>query len=160
MTIFQYVKWSELERLGEPNDVMVKVWSIAAVSALALMGAATTAYAQNKPRVQAPTDFTVRADASGRDNQFGQADGRRTLTWDAKKGRWGLTLDIKPRTEVDPQLRDSQGRDVEAGAFFKLTPQLRVGGAVGIGPNQPTPIRKNDGREETPRVRLETAFKF
>lgn len=151
----------EIQRLGEPHDVMVKVWSIAALSALTLAGSATTAHAQSAPgKARVPTDFTVRGDVGARDTQFGQSDGRRTLTWDAKKGRWGLTLDIKPRTEVDPQLRDTQGRDVEAGAFFKLTPQLRVGGAVGIGPNQPAPLRKNDGREETPRVRLETAFKF
>lgn len=135
---------------------MVKVWSIAAVSALTLLGSATMAHAQAAPaKPRAATDFTVRSDFNARDNQFAPQDGRRTLTWDAKKGRWGLTLDIKPRADID-----SQARDVEAGAFFKVTPQLRVGGAVGVGPNQPAPIRKNDGREETPRVRLETAFKF
>lgn len=138
---------------------MVKVWSIAAVSALALSGAATMAYAQTTPAKPAiPNPFAVRGDFNARDNQFAPQDGRRTLTWDAKKGRWGLTLDIKPRADIDPRV--AQGRDVEAGAFFKVTPQLRVGGAVGVGPNQPAPLRKNDGREETPRVRLETAFKF
>lgn len=136
---------------------MVKVFGIAVLSALTLVGTATAAHAQNGKRQPVP-DFQVRGDTF-RDNQFNQ-DGRRTLTWDAKKGRWGLSLDIKPRTDMDPTTRDQQGRDVEAGAFFKVTPQLRVGGSVGVGPNNPAPLRKDDGREETPRVRLETAFKF
>lgn len=134
---------------------MAKVLSIVAISALALAGTATVAHAQAAPAKARPqANFTVRSDFNARDAQFAPQDGRR-LVWDAKKGRWGLTLDIKPRTDIGPA-----GRDVEAGAFFKITPQLRVGGAVGVGPNQPAPIRKNDGREETPRVRLETAFKF
>jgi hypothetical protein len=131
---------------------MSKVLSMAVISALTLAGSATIAHAQTAP---AKPSFSVRSDFNPRDAQFAPQDGRRTLVWDAKKGRWGLTLDIKPRTDIDPA-----ARDVEAGAFFKVTPRLRVGGAVGVGPNQPTPIRKNDGREETPRVRLETAFKF
>jgi len=147
-------------RLGEPNGDMAKVLSIAAMTALALAGSATIVHAQTAPakKAQPQTSFAVRGDYNARDAQFAPADGRRSLVWDAKKGRWGLTLDIKPRSDIDPQVE--QGRDVEAGAFFKVTPRLRVGGAVGVGPNQPTPIRKNDGREETPRVRLETAFKF
>jgi hypothetical protein len=132
---------------------MTKVLSIAVIATLALTGSAAIAHAQTAAPAKPKPDFTVRNDFNA-SNQFGQSDGRRTLTWDAKKGRWGLTLDIKPRAD------DQQGRDVEAGAFFKVTPQLRVGGAVGVGPNQPAPIRKNDGREEAPRVRLETAFKF
>lgn len=139
---------------GSRDDGMAKVLSIAAIATLTLMGSAAVAHAQTAP-AKPKSDFTVRGEYGGAGNQFGQADGRRTLTWDAKKGRWGLTLDIKPRTDGD-----QQGRDLEAGAFFKVTPQLRVGGAVGVGPNQPAPIRKNDGREEAPRVRLETAFKF
>lgn len=133
---------------------MAKVLGIVAISALALAGSATLAHAQAAPAKPKPQDaFTVRGDFNARDSQFAQ-EGRR-LVWDAKKGRWGLTLDIKPRGDLGPA-----ARDVEAGAFFKITPQLRVGGAVGVGPNQPAPIRKSDGREETPRVRLETAFKF
>jgi hypothetical protein len=134
---------------------MANVRSIAAVVALTLLGSATTAYAQSapaKPRVQpAPDAFVVRGDFNLKDSQ----SGRRTLVWDAKKGRWGLMLDITPRLGVD-----SQARDVEAGAFFRVTPQLRVGGAVGVGP-QAVPVRKaGDREEEAPRVRLETAFKF
>lgn len=137
---------------------MAKVWNIAAVAALALVGSATLAHAQGvpaKPRVQpAPDAFVVRGDFNLKDSQFGPQTGRRTLVWDAKKGRWGLMLDITPRPGLD-----AQARDVEAGAFFRVTPQLRVGGAVGVGPAA-VPVRKTDGREETPRVRLETAFKF
>ena len=134
---------------------MANVRSIAAVVALALLGSATAAYAQSapaKPRMQpAPDAFVVRGDFNLKDAQ----SGRRTLVWDAKKGRWGLILDITPRLGVD-----SQARDVEAGAFFRVTPQLRVGGAVGVGP-QAVPVRKaGDREEEAPRVRLETAFKF
>lgn len=138
---------------------MANVRSIAAVVALTLLGSATAAYAQSapaKPRAQpAPDAFVVRGDFNLKDSQFGSPGGRRTLVWDAKKGRWGLMLDITPRLGAD-----SQARDVEAGAFFRVTPQLRVGGAVGVGP-QTVPVRKpGDRDEETPRVRLETAFKF
>lgn len=136
---------------------MAKVWSIAGIAALALAGSATTALAQSapaKPRPPSASDaFVVRGDFNLKDSGFG-SQGRRTLVWDAKKGRWGLMLDISPRMGVD-----AQARDVEAGAFFRVTPQLRVGGAVGVG-SQPTPVRKPGDNEETPRVRLETAFKF
>ncbi|MDP1736805.1 MAG: hypothetical protein Q8L23_05135 [Caulobacter sp.] len=136
---------------------MAKVWNIAAVAALALTGSVTLAHAQGvpaKPRVQpAPDAFVVRGDFNLRDSQFGPQTGRRTLVWDAKKGRWGLTLDITSRDA------DAQARDVEAGAFFRVTPQLRVGGAVGVG-SQGAPVRKAGDSEEAPRVRLETAFKF
>jgi len=138
---------------------MAKVWSIAAIAALTFIGSATVAAAQTapaKPRPASPADaFIVRGDFGLRDSQFGTPSARRTLMWDAKKGRWGLMLDFTPR--MGP---DAQARDVEAGAFFRVTPQLRVGGAVGVGA-QPVPVRKPGDREdEAPRVRLETAFKF
>lgn len=138
---------------------MAKVTSIAGIAAVALLGSATMALAQSapaKPRAPLAADaFVVRGEFNPRDTQFGTQGGRRTLMWDAKKGRWGLMLDITPR--MGP---DAQARDVEAGAFFRVTPQLRVGGAVGVGA-QPAPVRKAGDREdETPRVRLETAFKF
>lgn len=136
---------------------MAKTWSIVAIATLALAGSATAAFAQSapaKPRAQtAPGAFVVNGDFNLKDVQFGPQKDRRTLVWDARKGRWGLTLDLTPRRDTD------RGRDVEAGAFFRVTPQLRVGGAVGVGPVQ-TPVRKPDDRTEAPRVRLETAFKF
>ena len=147
---------SEQDGWGSRYDGMAKVWSIAGIAALTLLGSASVSLAQTapaRPRAQSPSDaFIVRGDFNLRDSQFGSQSGRRTLVWDAKKGRWGLMLDITPRGA------DAQARDLEAGAFFRVTPQLRVGGAVGVV--QPTPARKPGDSEETPRVRLETAFKF
>jgi hypothetical protein len=54
-----------------------------------------------------------------------------------------------------------QLNDVQAGAYFKLTPSIRVGGAVALGETDPAlAARKNQAQEPAPRVRLETAFKF
>lgn len=79
------------------------------MAALALTGAATAALAQSapaRPRVQpAPDAFVVRGDFNLRDAQFGPQTGRRTLVWDAKKGRWGLMLDISPRLGVGAHAR-------------------------------------------------------
>ena len=52
-------------------------------------------------------------------------------------------------------------QDVQAGAYFKVTPSIRVGGAVSLGESNPAlAARKAQQPEPAPRVRLETAFKF
>jgi hypothetical protein len=96
-------------------------------------------------------DFTVRTEPSSV-----AAAGGKTLKWDARKGHWGLMLNLE-----QPETRASNWNDVQAGAYYRITPSLRVGGAVAMGdqqvvaaPRQPLP---GDG---APRVRLETAFKF
>ncbi|WP_269715146.1 NtrZ family periplasmic regulatory protein [Caulobacter sp. NIBR2454] len=125
----------------------------AAAATLILLGSAATAHAQQKrSSAIAPDAFTVRGDFDSKGSQFGPQAGK-SLKWDANKGRWGLKLDVDP-SRVRPTT------DVEAGAYFKVTPTLRVGGAVGIGqPDQDNAMRK--AREEpAPRVRLETALKF
>ena len=70
-----------------------------------------------------------------------------------ERGRWGLDLKL-----AEPVVRDRKLRDVEAGAFFRVTPSVRVGGAVQLDdkrkPDRPNP----DDRGA--RVRLETKFKF
>ena len=85
---------------------------------------------------------------------------RRALTavgkWDARKGRWGVTLNMD-QTDSRP----STLNDVQAGAYYRITPSLRVGGAVALGEEQVTPGPKKIGSEEgQPRVRLESSFKF
>lgn len=115
----------------------------AAVGTLILAGIAGQAHAQTAKK---PTEaFTVRGEAQ---QNIGQSS--KTIQWDAKKGRWGLKLDLG---------RDTQ-RDVEAGAYFRVTPSLRVGGAVGLESQQDVPVKKPGAEEAAPKVRLETAFKF
>jgi hypothetical protein len=130
----------------------------AVVSATVLLGSASLAHAQSKPRA-ASTDFTVKGDFAGAPQgaaPFSPQGPKKTLQWDAQKGKWGLKLDLD-----QPVGRDFQLKDVQAGAYFRVTPSIRVGGAVALGENDPrVAARKNDNREPAPRVKLETAFKF
>ena len=103
-----------------------------AMSALILMGSGFGAHAQSV-QIAAKTTTTVdalnpRSDFNPQTTQFAPIDGRKTLQFDATKGRWGLKLDLD-----QPTNRDMELQDVRAGAFFKLTPSLRVGGAVSLG---------------------------
>ncbi len=70
-----------------------------------------------------------------------------------ERGRWGVDLKL-----AEPVTRERKLRDVEAGAFFRVTPSVRVGGSVQLDdklkPERPTPDDRG------PRVRLETKFKF
>jgi hypothetical protein len=75
------------------------------------------------------------------------------------KGKWGLKFDVN-----QPESRPSGFNDVDAGAFYKLSPSLRVGGTVGFGEKteafKPEPNAAAQANTSHPRVRLETTFKF
>ncbi|MDQ8030346.1 MAG: hypothetical protein REJ23_16600 [Brevundimonas sp.] len=126
----------------------------AMAAAAILLGSASMAHAQStqaaaKPKAAA--DFTVKGDFA---KQTPLGPGQ-TLQFDADKGRWGLKLDLD-----QPAYREMQLKDVQAGAYFKVTPNVRVGASAGVdarsdlapAPRKPEPV--------APRVRLETAFKF
>jgi hypothetical protein len=116
------------------------------IGAALLASVATMAHAETaRPKV---TDFTVRAEAAPQ----GAA---KSLKFDARKGRWGVTLNLD-----QPTTRDTQWNDVQAGAYFRVTPSIRVGGAVAFGDRINPAIKKTQPEEGAPRVRLETAFKF
>lgn len=117
-----------------------------AVSAAALLGAAGTAAHAEAPKTR--MDFSVRAEPSA-------INPGKTLKWDTRRGRWGVTLNVE-----QPERRDVQWNDVEAGAYFRVTPSLRVGGAVALGDKEAPSFRKSEPQPGAPRVRLETAFKF
>ena len=119
------------------------------VAATALAGAACgTAQAADKSK---PIDFSVRSEVSPV-----PSSGLKSLKWDARKGRWGVTLNMD-----QSDARPSTLNDVQAGAYYHITPSLRVGGAVALGDEQLTPGPKKIGSEESqPRVRLESSFKF
>lgn len=78
---------------------------------------------------------------------------RKSLQWDSK-GKWGLRLDMNQSS-----VREPDWRDMAAGAFFRITPSLRVGGSVQLGDRFAE--RKQMAPADTaPRVHLETAFRF
>lgn len=126
---------------------------IAAVAALAMAGAGGVAHAQAaKPKSRA--ELTA-GQVSVDQNAWGSSAQRRSLQW-STDGRWGVKLDFD-----QPRTRDVDWRDVEAGAYFRVTPSLRVGGSVGLGAQAVDPKRTEAAEERPqPRVRLETTFRF
>jgi hypothetical protein len=119
------------------------------IGAALLLGAAASAHAETG-KAAVTTDFTVRTDTSA------IAPGNKTLKWDAARGRWGVTLNVQENAE-----RGAQWNNVQAGAYFRVTPSLRIGGAVALGEQDVLPAyKKTVPQDAAPRVRLETAFKF
>jgi hypothetical protein len=121
------------------------------VATTALLGAASTAaQAADVKSASKPIDFTVRAETSP------IAPGTQTLKWDAAKGRWGVTFNLQ-----QPDTRQTTLNDIQAGAYYKITPSLRIGGAVAFGEQQVVPGPKPNTLDNSqPRVQLETKFKF
>ena len=72
------------------------------------------------------------------------------------KGKWGVKLDVNQ----DQGLSDHYD-DVDAGAYYKITPSLHVGGSVGVGQrsNVIQPVDAQDPKTKT-RVRVETSYNF
>ena len=114
--------------------------------ALAFVAAANSAWAL---QTQSTEDFVAQARSTG------PAPTRRTLEWDARKGRWGLKFDMEQRTD-----RGVQFQDVQPGVFYRLTPRLHIGGAVSLGEDQVQIAPGGQPLAPPPRVRLETTFKF
>lgn len=120
------------------------------IGAAAFAAAAGAAQAADPPAK--PVDFTVRPDPAATVAPVSA----KALKLDARRGRWGVTLNLQ-----QPDTRESNWNDVEAGAYYHITPSLRVGGAVALGDQQlQTGPKKMTPDEGQPRVRLETQFKF
>ncbi len=80
---------------------------------------------------------------------------RKSLQWDAS-GHWTLNLDMD-----QPVGREMDWKDVSAGAYFHITPSMRIGGSVGLGDKFSDPQRiLPEDTINAPRVHLETKFKF
>lgn len=137
----------------------MSVRSVAWLAAFAaLAGATGAAQAATAPQpaqpaqaaASKPMDFTVRAETSP------LAPGAQVLKWDAAKGKWGLTFNLQ-----QPETRETTLNDIQAGAYYKITPALRVGGAFALGSQTLVPGPKPNTPDNTqPRVQLETKFKF
>jgi len=118
-----------------------------AVAALALSGVLATA-ARAESLV---TDPKVMADR----NQWGVQTQHKTFEWDAAKSRLGLKFDV----EQQPGSL-SEWKNVQAGAYFKVTPSLRVGAGVSLADQQTNTANALAQTPAPPKVHLETTFKF
>ena len=124
----------------------------ATVGALAIAGTAHDATAQARGRAPA-VSLTEAAQASNST----PAPQRRGLRWN-DSGRWGLNFNLN-----QPVGRETDWGDVEAGAYYRLSPRLRVGAAANLATPEVDPARAPESaadRRAAPRVRLETIFKF
>lgn len=119
------------------------------LAATALISAAAgNAYADTK--ASKPMDFTVKSEPITAAPNAG-----RNMKFDASKGRFGIVLDIQ-----QPDGRAAVPNDVSAGAYFRITPSVRVGGSVSLGEQDLTPRRNASRPADQPKVRLESTFKF
>lgn len=120
-----------------------------AVAALAMASAASLAHANPADLFAGHEDFTTQP------NQIGPPAPHRTIQFNNKTGRWGVSLEVAQPSNHDPSWGDAR-----LGVNYGVAPGLRTGVGVSLGPEQTPDGRKltNDGA--APRVRLETTFKF
>lgn len=119
-------------------------------AALALAGMAVDAQAQTRaPSVSMADAAAARAAGTRAQPQ------RRGLRLN-DSGRWGIDFNLS-----QPQGADAQWGDVEAGAYYRVSPRLRVGAAAGLAEPPVDPARPaQDSSRNQPRVRLESIFRF
>ncbi|NBU27201.1 MAG: hypothetical protein EBS42_03010 [Caulobacteraceae bacterium] len=126
----------------------------AMVALLSLVGSVGVAHAQTAPKAKPSDAFRVRGEFDIGD-RLGPDRSERSLQFDAKAGKWGVKVGLGA-----PLGREADAKDLEAGAYFRVTPSLRVGGALGVASERDNPVRRPGQKDEAPRVRLETTFKF
>jgi hypothetical protein len=84
------------------------------------------------------------------------ADRRGVQAW-TPSSRWGVTVNLREATEASA--RD----ETAVGAFYRFTPNMRVGGQVSIGTQSVQgvpPAQRARENESAAGVRLESAFRF
>lgn len=122
---------------------------------LALMAVADIAAAQTageQARARAPSMSLTDAQAA---RAAAAQPGSSRLRF-TERGRWGLDLNLN-----QPVGRESSLGDVEAGAYYRVNPRLRVGAAAGLAEPQSDPARApQTDRRSAPRFRLESIFRF
>jgi len=119
------------------------------VAGLALVAAADSAAAQSRSR--APAVSLNEAQTARSVAPTSQSRMRFT-----ERGRWGLDLNLS-----QPVGRESNLGDVEAGAYYRVNPRLRVGAAAGLASPEQDPARApQTDQRAAPRFRLESIFRF
>lgn len=79
---------------------------------------------------------------------------RRTLRW-TDRGRWSLNFNLD-----QPVGREPSAGDVQAGAYYRLRPNVRVGATADLAERERDPARGPDSERPAPRIRLESIFRF
>ncbi len=116
---------------------------------LTLLAVADVASAQTAVRTRAPAVTLSEA-------QSARAIAGPSRLRFTERGRWGLDLNMS-----QPETRDSNVGDVEAGAYYRINPRLRVGAAAGLAETDTDPARGPQAeRRSAPRFRLESIFRF
>ncbi|MBW8304303.1 MAG: hypothetical protein K0M78_10245 [Brevundimonas sp.] len=119
---------------------------------LTLLAAADAASAQTAAsRSRVPAGSQTEAHTARAATNPGQSRLRFT-----ERGRWGLDLNLS-----QPVGRESNLGDVEAGAYYRVNPRLRVGATAGLAEPEADPARPPQTERRTaPRFRLESIFRF
>lgn len=119
---------------------------------LTLLAVADVASAQTAAaRSRAPAVSLSEAQSARAATSQGQSRLRFT-----ERGRWGLDLNLS-----QPVGRDSNLGDVEAGAYYRVNPRLRVGATAGLAEPEADPASPPQTERRTaPRFRLESIFRF
>lgn len=78
-----------------------------------------------------------------------------SLNW-TKGARWALSIDLKSRDEESPLPRE----EMRAGATFRLTPRISVGGEFSIGAQELDDADVWEEQQLETGIRLKSAYKF
>lgn len=124
----------------------------AGLSLLAMADVASAQAAGSPARARAPAVSLTDAQAA---RAAAAQPGSSRLRF-TERGRWGLDLNLS-----QPVGRESNLGDVEAGAYYRVNPRLRVGAAAGLAEPESDPARApQTDRRAAPRFRLESIFRF
>ena len=78
------------------------------------------------------------------------------LAW-VKGDKWQLSVDLTSRPDGSPLPRE----EMRAGAEFRITPRISVGGTLSVGSNDiDESLQQFEGSEIETGIRLRSAFKF
>jgi len=125
---------------------------LAAGLALVAMADVASAQTASSARARAPALSLTEAQAA---RAAAAQPGSSRLRF-TERGRWGLDLNLS-----QPVGRDSNLGDVEAGAYYRVNPRLRVGATAGLAEPESDPARApQTDRRAAPRFRLESIFRF
>jgi hypothetical protein len=133
----------------EGQDMRKSAVMAGLVTGLALITVADVASAQSRSRAPAVT----LTDAQTARTTAPAGQGRMRFT---ERGRWGLDLNLS-----QPVGRETNLGDVEAGAYYRVNPRLRVGASAGLAAPERDPARPPEtDQRAAPRFRLESIFRF